>query len=82
MQLQWLLVKNRQKHQRHCARSHRMLQWIRQVMQSTLLGQFQQQIRFPTSGNADRNQRFLFTLSVQCGSDPGRPRVETCDFQV
>ena len=59
---QWLLIKNCRKHPRHRARSRRKLQGIRQVMQSTLLGQFQQQVRFPISGNPGRNQRFLFSL--------------------
>ena len=72
----WLLVKKLSKTSAHIAGSHRKLQGIRQVMQSTLLGQFQQfmlsltlsaAVIFSfyfifTSGNPGCNQRFLFTL--------------------
>ena len=76
---QRLLVKNNRKHQRHRTRSHMKLQGIRQVMQSTLLGQFQQQVRFPTSSNPGHNQRFLFTLRLRVG--PGSNLGWTLLFQ-
>ena len=88
---QWLLVKNRRKHQRHRARSRRKLQGIRQVMQSTLLGQFQQLMLSLTLSAAVILSSPLPVTQVvisdfcsrytQCGSDPCRIRVEPCNFQ-
>ena len=84
---QWLLGKNCQKHQRHHARSRRKLQGTRQVMQSTLLGQFPQfmlslmlRSGFPLPVTQIVISDFC-SHYAQCGSDPCRTRVEPCDFQ-
>ena len=48
-------------------------------MQSTLLDQFQQQVRFSTFGNPGCNQRFLFILHsmwVEPGLNPAIPRLK------